>query len=167
MTTAETGSRREPSRAGRCRTIGGATLALLLGASVPSLAAPLPPAGPVDLCGTIVSAKWEPARTVRGIPGMSGTAGHDRTFPAQFTILLEAVTGADANTARNINIAFGLYGADARETPAGPQRVRLGLNHDDSHLLDGAVSLCIQGYSVRGDEGGTWTEHKAVSVKRR
>ncbi|HKU98249.1 MAG TPA: hypothetical protein VJR58_23365, partial [Vineibacter sp.] len=79
----------------------------------------------------------------------------------------EAVSGADAGTARNINLAFGLYGEDARETPAGPQRVRLGLNHDDPHFLDGATSLCIEGYSVRGDEGGTWMEHQSVSVKRR
>ncbi|TWT01696.1 hypothetical protein [Reyranella sp. CPCC 100927] len=167
MPSTETGPRHERRPTCRRRTLGGALLATLLGMSLPSAAAPLPPAGPVNLCGTIVSAKWQAAQTARGIPGMSGTAGHDRTFPAQFTILLEAVSGADAATARNINLAFGLSDKDAHETPAGPRRVRLGLNHDDPNFLDGAGSLCIDGYSVRGDEGGTWTEHKSVAVKRR
>ncbi len=165
MPSTETGHERRPTR--RRRTLCSALLATLLGVSLPSAAAPLPPAGPVDLCGTIVSAQWRAVQTARGIPGMSGTAGHDRTFPAQFTILLEAVSGADTATARNINLAFGLSDKEAYETPAGPRRVRLGLNHHDPNFLDGATSLCIEGYSVRGDEGGTWTEHRRVSVKRR
>ena len=41
-----------------------------------------------DITGTISEIKWYPQKTIKGIPGMSGSAGYDRIMPAHFIIKL-------------------------------------------------------------------------------
>jgi hypothetical protein len=131
-----------------------------------ALAAPLPQFVPVDLCGDIVSHSWQPERFVPAKPGFSGSLGRDRTFPARFRIVLRNYRGIDAATARTINGYLGLRPAEAGESPAGPARVVVLLPHADSRYLDGAVSLCVEGFHISGDEGGTWTRYRSLSVSR-
>jgi hypothetical protein len=59
----------------------------------PLQSAPLPPIGKADIDGTIEKATWEPARKLKAIKGMSGSAGRDRTFPAHFVIVLKSFSG--------------------------------------------------------------------------
>jgi hypothetical protein len=138
-----------------------ATLALLVTTTAP--AAPIPEIGPVDVCGDVVSQAWEAARTEPGRPGLSGTLGHDRAFPALFRVILTKYRGIDGATARQINEYLGHRVGDAEGAPAS---LMVWLPHADPRHLDGAVSVCIEGFHVVGDEGGTWTRYRTLSVKR-
>src|SRR5271169_2379065 len=60
-------------------------LFLLIGAA---MAAPIRAIGPLDISGTISGMEWITETNVKGNPGMSGSAGHDRTRPAHFLITL-------------------------------------------------------------------------------
>lgn len=154
-------------RSGRRAALGLALAAaawLLAAAEAP--AAPAPPLGPLDLCGSIVSQAWEPARTVPATPGASGTLGRDRLFPAQFRVVLQGYSGIDGAMAARVNGYLGFAQADAGGTPARPARVLLLLPHDDPRHLDGATSLCVVGFRGHGDEGGTWTQYRDLQVKR-
>lgn len=59
---------------------------LLVFISCSALAAPIIPVGPINICGTVNEVKWMPEEMVKGIPGMSGTAGKDRVVPGHFLI---------------------------------------------------------------------------------
>jgi len=67
-----------------------------------SSGAPIPVVGPVTICGTVSDVKWVPEEMVKGIPGMSGSAGHDRIVPAHFVIALRNFDGVDSETDRRI-----------------------------------------------------------------
>lgn len=140
-----------------------AALALPVGTTA---AAPLPPFKPVDLCGTIVAQEWQPELRVPALPSASGTLGRDRTWPARFRVVLERYSGIDAATARRLNGHLGFSPADAGGTAAAPARVLLLLPHDDRRHLDGATALCVEGFWLWGDEGGTWTRYRSLSVTR-
>lgn len=127
-------------------------------------AAPIPPIGPLELCGDVVMQSWEPERFVRGKPGFSGSLGRDRTFPARFRVVLRNYRGIETAMAARIN---GILSMRPEERGAGEPRVVLLVNHTDARFLDGAASLCLEGYQISGDEGGTWTRHRTLSVQRR
>ena len=141
--------------------LGAAALFFL---AAPALAAPIPPIGPVNICGDVVSQSWQAERFVPGRPGFSGSLGHDRTFPARFRVVLQNYRGIDAATAQRINGYLSMQPAE--RGAGGPPRVVLLLAHADSRFLDGAVSLCVEGFRISGDEGGTWTRHTTLSVTR-
>lgn len=70
----------------------------LLFLTINALSAPIRPVGPVDVRGTVSEIKWVPEEKLKGIPGMSGSAGHDRVIPAHFLVTLidyDGVTAAD------------------------------------------------------------------------
>ncbi len=144
----------------RTIAVGVATLLLATRAE----AAPIPPIGPLDLCGEVAMQSWEPERFVAGKPGFSGSLGRDRTFPARFRVVLRNYRGVDAATAGRIN---GYLSMRPEERGAGEPRVVLLLPHADARFLDGAVSLCVEGFHISGDEGGTWTRYRTLSVQRR
>ncbi|MDP3075747.1 hypothetical protein [Bradyrhizobium sp.] len=116
-------------------------------------AAPLPPFPPVNVCGVIVEQSWVPAESVPGQKGFSGSLGHDRTFPAHHRIVLEHYTGIDATTARRIN------GFLSMPELSDINRVALRLPTDNPELLRGVHRLCVEDFTIRGDEGGTWTTY--------
>ena len=116
-------------------------------------AAPLPPFPPVNVCGVIVEQSWVPAESVRGQKGFSGSLGHDRTFPAHLRIVLENYTGIDATVARRINGFLSVTELSEMN------RLALRLATDNPELLRGVHRLCIEGFTIRGDEGGTWTTY--------
>lgn len=115
----------------------------------PAYSAPMPPVGPVSIEGTIRSIEWSPARVAKGIPGMSGSAGHDRTFPARYRITLKDVRVTGVNTA-----SF-----------QGKETVAIELPHqaDDGYLRTG-MRIRVTDYSERGDEGGTWTRFGDIRI---
>lgn len=119
-------------------------------------AAPLPPFPPVNICGVIIEQSWIPTESVPGRPGFSGSLGHDRTFPAHVRIVLENYTGIDATVAGRIN---GFLSA-AELSEMG--RLALRLPTDNPELLRGVHRLCIEGFTIRGDEGGTWTTYRRL-----
>ena len=141
---------RTPIRAG----IFVATLLPALVAGVAG-AAPLPPFEPVDVCGTIAAQAWVPARRVPAIAGASGSLGRDREFPAHARVEIEPYRGIDGRTAARINALLGFAQAGA----SGNRRLLLLLPTDDPALLDGRTSLCVVGFRISGDEGGTWTSY--------
>ena len=77
-----------------CACLAVLSVASLIGVRV--VAAPLPDLGSANISGTVVKAKWSPKETRKGIPGMSGTAGHDRVVAAHFLVRLKDYEGIDA-----------------------------------------------------------------------
>jgi hypothetical protein len=123
-------------------------------------AAPVRREAPVTICGTIVERSWHKARFEPGRPGFSGSLGRDRTFPAHLSVLLADFTGIAGAQARRINFLLGHRGeADP------PQRVMLRLSTDDPEALKNARSICVEGFRITGDEGGTWTDFSRVVVR--
>jgi hypothetical protein len=118
--------------------------------------APLPPFPPVNVCGVIVEKSWVPAESVPGQKGFSGSLGRDRTFPAHLRIVLENYTGIDATIARRINGFLSVTELSEMN------RVALRLPTDNPELLRGVHRLCIEGFTIRGDEGGTWTTYRQL-----
>ncbi|MFO1056886.1 MAG: hypothetical protein U1E53_07960 [Dongiaceae bacterium] len=125
-----------------------------------SRAAPLPPFAPVDICGEIRSYAWSPPASVAAIPGASGTLGKERHFPARFRIELGGYTGIEDATAVLINRLLGR----PEDGAPRPARLLLLLPADDPALLAGARSLCVRGFRIWGDEGGTWTGYEALDL---
>jgi hypothetical protein len=119
-------------------------------------AAPLPPFPPVNICGVIVEQSWIPTEFAQGRPGFSGSLGHDRTFPAHVRIILENYTGIDATIAKTINGFLSVTELSEMK------RVLLLLPTDNPELLRGFHRLCIEGFTIRGDEGGTWTTYRRM-----
>jgi hypothetical protein len=121
-------------------------------------AAPLPPFAPVDVCGAVAAYSWSDRIEMPGQPGFSGSLGHDRVFPARFTVELTDHTGIGSRTAALINGLLSFASPDGR---------RLGLLVDstDPHLLDHATRICVTGYTISGDEGGTWTHYDGLTVR--
>lgn len=139
----------------RLRDIGMMAAAAVILASTAE-AAPLPPFPPVNICGVIIEQSWIPIESVPGRPGFSGSLGHDRTFPAHVRIVLENYTGIDAMVARRIN---GFLSATEL---SDMNRLALRLPTDNPELLRGVHRLCIEGFAIRGDEGGTWTTYRRL-----
>ena len=133
------------------------TVVLLL-VGRPTYSAPLPPFDPVDICGEVVSLTWSEAIEVPGKPGFSGSLGHDHAFPARFRVELARYTGIDAGTAALINGMLDFV------NPAG-DRLLVLIDSPDRHLLDTAGSLCVTGYTIQGDEGGTWTHYDRLTLR--
>ena len=142
------------------RTLIAALLTLLI---CPALnAAPLRRYPPVDICGTIIEQSWVPAEFRRGRPGFSGSLGHDRTFPAHMRLVLENYTGIDAATAHRINRTLGFADSTTPNPQGAPRRILLLLPTDNRTLLAGINRLCVEGFAITGDEGGTWTHYQRI-----
>ena len=119
-------------------------------------AAPLPPLPVINTCGAIDTFLWSPETQVPGRPGFSGSLGHQRVFPARFEIVLKNFSGVDASLAQRINGIMSYR--PATTTP----RLKLIIASGDRHKFDHARRLCVSGYRVRGDEGGTWTSYRRL-----
>ena len=144
-----------------CGLAGG--VAALMLAAAPAGAAPIPTLGPLDLCSDVVGRSWEPESIVPGRLGVSGSLGRVRTFTARFRIVLQDFRGIDAATAVQINSYLSMSPGERGD---GAPRVVLLLSHADARFLDGATSLCVEGFHISGDEGGTWTRYRTLSVTR-
>jgi hypothetical protein len=131
----------------------------------PASSAPIPPAGPFDISGTINEAQWVPDHHIKGKPGFSGSLGHDRTVAAHFVVKLVHYHGVDAKNA--IRITRYVYDkAYGDRNPTGmPPFIMLKLDSKDKNFLKAGKNIVVRGYTVRGDEGGTWTSFTGISVQ--
>lgn len=134
--------------------------AILVGGT--AIAAPLPREQPANISGTIAEAKWFPAKSLRGIPGMSGSAGHDRTVAAHFLVTLKNYDGISSATAKRISFYVRPAAAGAMSTDQ--PTVQLQLNHEDREYLKSGMRIRVKGYQIAGDEGGTWTRFSAIEI---
>jgi len=129
-----------------------------------TLASPIRPVGPVDVAGRVSEITWVPEQKIKGRPGMSGSLGHDRINPAHFLVTLIDYEGVPSETAammtRYLNQA-ALKGKDPKDRPSF---ILLKINHNDKNYLKMGLKMRVVGYTVRGDEGGTWTSYKAVEI---
>ncbi len=115
-------------------------------------AAPMPPVGPVTIEGTIQEIRWYPEKLVKGTPGMSGSAGKDRTFPARYVIRLTDVV-----------LREPFQGNAAKFERTGGATVMLNHKADDQFLKKG-MRIILFNYRESGDEGGTWTSFDRLEV---
>jgi len=115
-------------------------------------AAPMRPMPTVTVTGTVVEAKWTPEHTKKGMPGASGSLGHDRKFPARFQVRLKDVE------VEIVDINQGGF-------PSGKQAsYRLTINSNDKELLKPGMKIKVSNYHMGGDEGGTWVKHDPVEI---
>ena len=115
-------------------------------------AAPIRPVGPVTIEGTIQEIRWYPEKLVKGTPGMSGSAGKDRTFPARYVIRLT-----------DIDLRGPVQGDMAKFEKTGGATVMLNHQADDQLLRKG-MRIVVYSYRERGDEGGTWTSFDRLEI---
>ena len=116
-------------------------------------AAPIPRTGPITLEGTIEDLRWSPEQSHKGMPKMSGSLAHDRTFPARYVVVLREITILDGH---------GGYGL---AVDVAERKATLLLAHpaDDQFLRKG-MRIRVSGYEEGGDEGGTWSNHVSIEV---
>jgi hypothetical protein len=127
-------------------------------------AAPIRPQGPFDITGTISEATWVPEEFRKGKPGRSGSLRHDRVVPSHFVVRLINYSGVPAENAIRITryIKFKAYGDG---NPSGmPPFILLKINSKDSKFLKKGMKIRVSGYTVRGDEGGTWTSNSGIKI---
>ena len=137
---------------------------LILFAGFNTLAAPIRPIGPVDLTGTVSDLKWNPDKKIKGLPGMSGSAGVDRTVPAHFLVTLKDFEGVDPKTALAMTryVDWSVF-KDEKDNFI-PPFIILKINQNDNNYLKQGMFIKVSGYTVRGDEGGTWTYYTKIDI---
>ena len=122
----------------------------------PILTAPVQPAGPMNIIGTVESAEWVPKEFVKAqSPGMSGTLGVDRTLAARFKVVLKDYTGL---TEENVAALRRFYNGGFPGTPPNhtSPRIHITLLSDNPKLLAAGMKIRVTGYTIAGDEGATW-----------
>jgi hypothetical protein len=141
-----------------------ATCCFLIVMGINAFAAPIRPVGPVDVTGLVSEITWIPEQKVKGQSRMPGSAGHDRIWPAHFLVTLISYSGVPAETAvimtRYVNRA-ALKNEDPNEKPSF---ILLKINHSEKNYLKKGIKIKVVGYTVRGDEGGTWTDFTTVEI---
>jgi len=129
-----------------------------------TIAAPIRPIGPVDVSGTVSEIKLVPEEKLKGIPGMSGSAGHDRVIPEHFLVTLIDYDGVTAETARMMTRYLDWNALKGEEQKDKPSFILLRINYGDRNFLKKGMKIKVSGYTVRGDEGGTWTSYGTIDI---
>jgi hypothetical protein len=137
---------------------------LLIIVAVDCLAAPLPPFAPVKVAGRIKELSWVAEKQSPAMPGMSGSAGQNRTFPAHFTLKLVDFNGVSAVTAQQMTRYIDWHALKELPENAMPPFILLRIDHADKNLLKKGMTVRVDGYTVQGDEGGTWTSYSRLEV---
>ena len=137
-----------------------AAAALVAVASTAS-AAPLPPVPPLDICGTVAQTLWLPPHTEPAIKGMSGSAGIERYWPGRLAVVLDNPCTDDPE-ARAMATMFLRGSVGGLDHDLGPDQAVLLLPEVAPEALTLGRTLCVSGFQVSGDEGGTWTRFAAL-----
>lgn len=124
-------------------------------------AAPLPQLPPLDLCGAIVFIDWLEPAVEPAQPGYSGSIAVERHWPGRAVVILDLVCTDDAATLETANM-FQYGSAGGAERHLEPGQALLVLPHDAPPALSLGRTLCVQGFAVSGDEGGTWTRFESL-----
>ena len=124
-----------------------------------AMASQIEPRPELDIEGLIAVVEWVPERTEKGEPGMSGSLGCDRTFPAHYAVELVdcTVTLAEGESESSA-------GSMSKPKLGKTEKYSLTLNYpaDDGYFKRG-MRVNIKGYKVSGDEGGIWTSYRSAS----
>lgn len=137
---------------------------VLLGWRFYAAAAPLHRLGPVDISGIIDEVRWVPETTVRGIPGMSGSAGRDRAFAPHFLVKLNGFSGVDTDTAIAMTRYIDWNAFKNQEKKKKPPFVLLKIDYPDKNFLKKGMKIKAHAYVVGGDEAGTWASFKQIEI---
>ena len=116
-----------------------------------SSASPMPPTATMTIEGRIQEISWYPKKHVKGIPGMSGSAGVDRTVPAHYKVSL---IDTKVTSQENDNVPF---------TSGSPINIKLNHPKDDKFLMKN-MQVRIIDFRMGGDEGGIWTSFKNIEL---
>jgi hypothetical protein len=130
-------------------------------------AVPMIPLGPVDVSGTVVGLKWIPAQRIRGIPGMSGSAGVTRIIPAHFLAALRPYAGPDAGLARLLNHMVRAYDQNPADLQQAPTTLVVWVRDVRPHQLRVGMRVLLPDYTIFGDEGGIMVVHGAPVIQAR
>ncbi len=118
----------------------------------PASAAPIPRTGPLTIEGTVEDVRWSPEAVYKGKPGMYGTLGQERTFPARYQVVLKNISTLEGNE----------YGLSV-DRESGKAMLLLSHPSDDQFITKG-MRIVVTGYEAWGDEGGDWSKHISVKV---
>lgn len=145
------------------RRLAAASAVVTLLSATSAAGAPLPPFEPVDVCGSVGLVAWLEPSYLPPVPGMSGSAGHGRKWPGRFVVVLSEVGGISGAQVGQIN---GLLRSarDASALSGAPGDLLLVLPHRDPGALRAGVRLCVYGFRISGDEGGTWTDYDSLEI---
>ena len=129
-----------------------------------TLAAPIRPVGPVDVTGRVSEITWVPEQKVKGRPGMSGSLGHDRINPSHLLVTLIDYEGVNSEIAVTMTRYINWTALKGHEPQNRPSFILLKIYHTDKNFLKKGMKIRVVGYTVRGDEGGTWTSYTRVEI---
>ena len=127
-------------------------------------AVPMIPLGPVDISGSIVRLQWIPAKRVKGIPGMSGSAGVDRTIHAHFLAALEPYAGPDAALVRLLNHMVGAANQNPTDPEQAPALLVVWINSNMPNQFKKGMRIRLPAYTIFGDEGGIRVAHDSPVI---
>lgn len=116
-----------------------------------------------DIEGIISEIKWYPSKFIRGIPGMSGSAGQDRIMPAHYIIKLINYEGINSKDALRIT-KYIMWDAFIDKENNKLPFVLLKINHKSKYYLKKGMRIRVTRYTVRGDEGGTYTYYESIEI---
>ena len=116
-----------------------------------SYAAPMPPVATMTIEGSIMKISWHPDKFIKGIPGMSGSMGVDRTISAHYEVTL-----IDTKVTPNGN-------GDVPFRSGEPINIKLNHPKDDKFLIQN-MKVRIIDFRMTGDEGGNWTSFKKIEI---
>jgi hypothetical protein len=132
---------------------------------VATFAAPIRPVGPVDITGTISEVEWFPEETVKGIPRMSGSAAKDRVIFPHFLIRLVDYKGVPAEAAVTMTRYLEWPAIQNQDIKGRPPFILLKIDCSDRTYLKKGMRIRVLGYTVAGDEGGTWTSFTGIEIR--
>jgi hypothetical protein len=137
---------------------------ILIAMAIHTFAAPIRPVGPVDVTGLVSEITWIPEQKVKGQARMSGSAGHDRIWPAHFLITLINYSGVPAETAVTMTRYINWEAFKSDGLKEKPSFILLKINYSEKNYLKKGMKIKVVGYTVKGDEGGTWTNFTTVEI---
>lgn len=116
-----------------------------------------------DIVGMIAEINWYPEKSIKGIERMSGSAGKDRIMPAHYIIKLINYEGINQDNASIISRYIQFDAIKNHGTKRVPFLI-IKINHEDKNFLKKDMKIKVYGYTIRGDEGGTYTYYDRIEI---
>lgn len=118
----------------------------------------------VDVTGMVAEMTWVPEQKVKGRPGFSGSLCCDRIRPAHFLVKLIDYEGVTSETAIRMTELINWEALEGMKQKASYSFVLIKISHNDGEFIKKGMKIKISGYTVSGDEGGTWTEYNKLEI---
>ena len=99
-------------------------------------------------------------KSVKGMPGMTGSLDENRIFPAHYKIIL-----SDFKLSNDFKKNFFRYQWDFPKEATEKNELLIKLNHEkDDGFLKEKLKIQIINYLEYGDEGGIWTKFDDIQI---